>query len=159
MADKLTTDVEILKREVADMKLIHGRLDNAISKITDVSNSINRMLAVHEEKLASQEDAIARQEQDTVERKREFEKDVEIIHERIKNTKDDLSEMMSKQHAEQSQAINSIKKDLKDRVGVLERWRWLLIGGCIVIGFALHKLMNFSELIKYLEDNFQSSSS
>ena len=120
MADKLTTDVEILKREVADMKLIHGRLDNAISKITDVSNSINRMLAVHEEKLASQEDAIARQEQDTVERKREFEKDVEIIHERIKNTKDDLSEMMSKQHAEQSQAINSIKKDLKDSVGVLE---------------------------------------
>ena len=55
--------------------------------------------------------------------------------------------MMSKQHAEQSQAINSIKKDLKDRVGVLERWRWLLIGGCIVIGFALHKLMNFSIVV------------
>tara|TARA_B100000963_G_scaffold102913_1_gene89063 strand:- start:2264 stop:2710 length:447 start_codon:yes stop_codon:yes gene_type:complete len=147
MADKLATDVEILKREVADMKLIHGRLDNAITKITDVSNSINRMLAVHEEKLASQEDAIARQEQDTVERKREFEKDVEIIHERIKNTKDDLSTMMSKQHEEQTIAINSIKKDLKDRVGVLERWRWLLIGGCIVIGFALHKLMNFSIVV------------
>ncbi len=147
MADKLTTDVEILKREVADMKLIHGRLDNAITKITDVSNSINRMLAVHEEKLASQEDAIARQEQDIVERKREFEKDVEIIHERIKNTKDDLSTMMSKQHEEQTVAINSIKKDLKDRVGVLERWRWLLIGGCIVIGFALHKLMNFSIVV------------
>ena len=127
MADKLATDVEILKREVADMKLIHGRLDSAITKITDVSNSINRMLAVHEEKLASQEDAIARQEQDTVERKREFEKDVEIIHERIKNTKDDLSNMMSKQHAEQTLAINSIKKDLKDRVGVLERWRLSLI--------------------------------
>ena len=147
MADKLATDVEILKREVADMKLIHGRLDNAISKITDVSNSINRMLAVHEEKLASQEDAITRQEQDTVERKREFEKDVEIIHERIKNTKDDLSEMMSKQHEEQSQAINSIKKDLKDRVGVLERWRWLLLGGCIVIGFIVHKLMNFNIVV------------
>ena len=144
MPDKLATDVEILKREVADMKLIHGRLDNAITKITDVSNSINRMLAVHEEKLASQEDAIARQEQDTVEKKRDFEKDVEIIHERIKNTKDDLSTMMSKQHEEQTIAINSIKKDLKDRVGVLERWRWLLIGGAIVIGFALHKMMNFN---------------
>ena len=142
MPDKLATDVEILKREVADMKLIHGRLDNAITKITDVSNSINRMLAVHEEKLASQEDAIARQETDTVERKREFEKDVEIIHERIRTTKDDLSSMMSKQHEEQSMAINSIKKDLKDRVGVLERWRWLLIGGCIVIGFIIHKMMN-----------------
>ena len=144
MPDKLATDVEILKREVADMKLIHGRLDNAITKITDVSNSINRMLAVHEEKLASQEDAIARQETDTVERKREFEKDVEIIHERIRTTKDDLSSMMSKQPEEQRMAINSIRKDLKDRVGVLERWRWLLIGGCIVIGFIIHKMMNFS---------------
>jgi len=144
MPDKLATDVEILKREVADMKLIHGRLDNAITKITDVSNSINRMLAVHEEKLASQEQEIARQETDTIERKREFEKDVEIIHERIKNTKDELSTMMSKQHNEQSEAINSIKKDLKDRVGVLERWRWILIGGAIVVGFALHKMMNFN---------------
>tara|TARA_X000000950_G_scaffold66556_3_gene82061 strand:- start:4627 stop:5073 length:447 start_codon:yes stop_codon:yes gene_type:complete len=144
MPDKLATDVEILKREVADMKLIHGRLDNAITKITDVSNSINRMLAVHEEKLASQEDAISRQEKDTVERKQEFNKDVEIIHERIRTTKDELSTMMSKQHEEQSTAINSIKKDLKDRVGVLERWRWLLIGGCIVIGFIIHKMMNFS---------------
>ena len=147
MPDKLATDVEILKREVADMKLIHGRLDNAITKITDVSNSINRMLAVHEEKLASQEQEIARQETDTIERKREFEKDVEIIHERIKNTKDELSTMMSKQHNEQSEAINSIKKDLKDRVGVLERWRWILIGGAIVVGFALHKLMNFSIVV------------
>jgi len=144
MPDKLATDVEILKREVADMKVIHGRLDNAITKITDVSNSINRMLAVHEEKLASQEQEIARQETDTIERKREFEKDVEIIHERIKNTKDELSTMMSKQHNEQSEAINSIKKDLKDRVGVLERWRWILIGGAIVVGFALHKMMNFN---------------
>ena len=144
MPDKLATDVEILKREVADMKLIHGRLDNAITKITDVSNSINRMLAVHEEKLASQEDAISRQEKDTFERKQEFNKDVEIIHERIRTTKDELSTMMSKQHEEQSMAINSIKKDLKDRVGVLERWRWLLIGGCIVIGFTIHKMMNFN---------------
>ena len=52
--------------------------------------------------------------------------------------------MMSKQHNEQSEAINSIKKDLKDRVGVLERWRWILIGGAIVVGFALHKMMNFN---------------
>ena len=126
------------------MKLIHGRLDNAIIKITDVSNSINRMLAVHEEKLASQEEAINRVDHDTLERKQDFQKDVEIIHQRINGTKNELSEMMSRQHEEQSVAINSIKTDLKQRVGVLERWRWILIGGAIVIGFALHKMMNFN---------------
>ena len=48
-------DVELLKKEVSDMKEIHGRLDTAITKITDVSNCINRMLAVHEEKISQQE--------------------------------------------------------------------------------------------------------
>ena len=141
MPENLATDVEILKREVADMKLIHGRLDNAILKITDVSNSINRMLAVHEERLANQEESISRQEKDTEDRKREFEKDVEIIHERINSTKHDLSDMMSKQHAEQSESINSIKKDLKDRVGVLERWRWILIGGYSIKILFVHSLI------------------
>ena len=47
----LHTDVEILKKDMKDMKSIHRRLDNAIIKITDVSSSINKMLAVHEEKI------------------------------------------------------------------------------------------------------------
>ena len=138
------TQIELLKKEVQDMKGIYQRLDTAIVKIGDVSNSINRMLAVHEEKLASQEEAINRVDNDTLERKQDFQKDVEIIHQRINGTKNELSEMMSRQHEEQSVAINSIKTDLKQRVGVLERWRWILIGGAIVIGFALHKMMNFN---------------
>jgi len=55
-------DVEILKKEVNDMKVIHGRLDTAITKITDVSNCINRMLAVHEEKISQQEEQTSRQQ-------------------------------------------------------------------------------------------------
>ena len=53
----LETEVEILKKEVQDIKQIHLRLDTAIGKISDVSNSINRMLAVHEENLSRQEEA------------------------------------------------------------------------------------------------------
>ena len=54
---ELETEVKLLKRDVEDTKVIHGRLDVAIDKLTDVSNSIHRMLAVHEEKLARQEEA------------------------------------------------------------------------------------------------------
>ena len=41
-------ELELLKKEIADMKQIHVRLDTAIEKITDFSNCINRLLAVHE---------------------------------------------------------------------------------------------------------------
>ena len=60
----LNTEVQLLKKEVSDMKMIYSRLDKAIEKISDVSNSINRMLAVHEEKISQQEESQIRTEQE-----------------------------------------------------------------------------------------------
>ena len=59
---ELETEVELLKKELHDQRKIHDRLDIAIEKLTDVSNSIHRMLAVHEEKIARQEEAIVEAE-------------------------------------------------------------------------------------------------
>ena len=46
---------------------------------------------------------------------------------------------------EQIQKCSSvkIKDELIVRVGVLEKWRHVLIGGSIVIGFMLHKFVEF----------------
>ena len=124
-------DVELLKKDVEEMKLIHGRLDNAISKISDVSNSINRMFAVNEEKLSSQEEAIINAENLVEARRMEFNKEIKELHDRItKNSKEQLD------------AINNLKSELSGRVAVLDKFRWVLIGGSIVIGFIIHKLMN-----------------
>ena len=123
-------DVELLKKDVEEMKFIHGRLDNAISKISDVSNSINRMLAVHEEKLSSQEEAIINAENLVEARRMEFNKEIKELHDRItKNSKEQLD------------AINNLKTELSGRVAVLDKFRWVLIGSSIVIGFIIHKLM------------------
>ena len=54
---ELETEVKLLKKELEDQAKIHEKLDVAIEKLTDVSNSIHRMLAVHEEKIARQEEA------------------------------------------------------------------------------------------------------
>ena len=62
MVDENKIEIELLKKEVQDMKEIHLRLDTAIVKLTDLSNSVYRMLSVHEEKLARQEDYIVSNE-------------------------------------------------------------------------------------------------
>jgi len=54
----IETEVELLKREVGDMKKIHVRLDSAIEKIAEVSSSLHTIMAVHEEKLIRQEEAL-----------------------------------------------------------------------------------------------------
>ena len=44
------------------MKQIHVRLDSAIEKIAEVSTSLHTIMAVHEEKLIRQEEALDEQE-------------------------------------------------------------------------------------------------
>ena len=56
------TEIALLKREVGDMKGIHVRLDSAIEKIAEVSSSLHTIMAVHEEKLIRQEEALDEQE-------------------------------------------------------------------------------------------------
>ena len=126
-------ELELLKKEVADMKKIHVRLDTAIEKITDFSNCINRLLAVHEEKITQQEDAQQRSVQ-------EFTTDIKELHSRITTNTKEMTALMTQQHKEQKDVIDRLKDEISNRVGVLEKWRWIIIGGYIVLGFIIQKL-------------------
>ena len=141
---ELETKVKLLEKELEDQRKIHDRLDIAIEKLTDVSNSINRMLAVHEEKIARQEEAIFEAEQSIETRRNEIMVKIDELHSRITTNTKEIMTLASEQHSQQNKEIQRIKEELVARVGVLEKWRHVLIGGSIVIGFLLHKFVNFS---------------
>ena len=140
----IETEVALLKREVADMKQIHLRLDSAIEKIADVSQSLHTIMAVHEEKLIRQEDALEEQE-------KEFRYTVQELHSRIttnaKETHQSMGEMerrikecMNAHNEKETEQFLRLREELSTRVGILEKWRWIIIGGSIVIGFVIQKL-------------------
>ena len=143
---ELETEVKLLKKEVQDQAKIHDRLDVAIEKLTDVSNSIHRMLAVHEEKIARQEEAIFQAEEQIEVRRSELSKRLDELHSRITTNTKEIMSAAATQHQQQNKEIQKIKDELVSRVGVLEKWRHVLIGGAIVVGFMLHKFINFSSL-------------
>jgi peptidoglycan hydrolase CwlO-like protein len=147
MNTDLHTDVEILKKDMKDMKSIHRRLDSAIGKITDVSSSINKMLAVHEEKISAQEDAVKDTNFIVEGRRQEFNEDIKDIHSRITRNNEEIIAKMNEQSLKRTEELNLLKSEMMMKVGTLEKWRWMIIGACIVIGFALHKMMNFQLLI------------
>ena len=141
MADNGTTDIRVelatLKQELENVNSIQGRLDTAIDKLTDVSTSIKSMLAVHEEK-------ISRQEQID-----------EIIFGKLKDREHEIDKVhreLSKeiQHLEKRLLveIKTIKLDFGARVGILEKYRWFIMGGAIVIGWILST--NFKTIIEMM---------
>ena len=137
MNQDINTEVALLKKEVSDIKVIFSRLDVAIEKITDVSSCVNRMLAVHEEKIANQEEAQSRANT-------EFTNDIKELHSRVTSNYKELTDMITQHHKEQALQMQQIKNDLNSRVGILEKWRWLIIGGSIVIGFIIQKFLILS---------------
>lgn len=141
---ELETEVRLLKKELEDQAKIHDRLDIAIEKLTDVSNSINRMLAVHEEKIARQEEALYDAEQQIEVRRSELLAKIDELHSRITTNTKEIMAAAQQAHIEQNKEIQKIQREIEHRVGVLEKWRHVLIGGSIVVGFLLHKFMDFT---------------
>jgi len=124
----IKVDIESLRKDIENVNTIHNRLDTAIDRLTEVSTSIKSMLAVHEEKIQRQE------------------KIDEIIFDKLKDRADEISDVYRelKKDVEMSEKrllieIKSLKNDIGARVGVLERYKWLILGGAIVIGWIMSK--------------------
>ena len=137
---EIKVDIESLRKDIENVNTIHNRLDTAIDKLTDVSTSIKSMLAVHEEKIARQE------------------KIDEVIFEKLKDRAEEISDVYRelKKDVEMSEKrllieIKSLKNDIGARVGVLEKYRWLILGGAIVLGWILSK--NFIPIMNMMASN------
>ena len=102
------------------------------------------MLAVHEEKISRQEESLAESEQKLETRRTELSVKIDELHSRITTNTKEIMTAAAQQHKEQNAEIQKIKDDLASRVGVLEKWRHVLIGCSIVAGFILHKFINLS---------------
>ena len=131
------TEIALLKREVDDMKGIHVRLDSAIEKIAEVSSSLHTVIAAHEEKLA-------RQEEEIVQNEKEIKREIQELHSRVTSNYKEIVTLISKHNSDDIERFHQLQRELSNRVGILEKWRWIIIGGSIVAGFILHKVIMFA---------------
>ena len=134
---KTKVDIAKLKKDVEEFDRIHNRLDIAIDKLTDVSSSIKSMLAVHSEKINRQE-----QIDEVI-----FEKLKERAGE-IDKVKSDLSQELEQVEKRLLIEIKNIRIDIGARVGMLEKYRWIILGAAIVIGWIVSG--NFSEIVRLM---------
>ena len=141
---ELETKVEILRKELDNQKRIYDRLDVAIEKLTDVSNSIHRMLAVHEEKISRQEEKMIQTETERDNRGTEISKRIDDLHNRLTDTVKEIIDSNLEHHRDLNKRIERISDSISSRVGVLEKWRHIIIGSAIVVGFILNKFISFS---------------
>ena len=90
------------------------------------------MLAVHEEKIQRQE-----QVDDIIFRKlKERDSEVDDIFRDLQREMDQVEKRLLNE-------IRSLRNDIGGRVGVLEKYRWIILGGILAIGWVLSKNFKF----------------
>ena len=134
---KLQTDIALLKKDAKTGERIHQRLEVAIDKLTDITISLKGMLVQQETKLQKAEET----DNDifvTLEaRRKEWDDQVKELHSRISTNIRELREHQIQSESKVLGEIRSMREQLDNRVAVLEKWRWIIVGGSIFVGLML----------------------
>ena len=149
MADlqKLATDLQVLKNEVEQVASVNTKLDSAIDKLTDISGSIKSMLAVHEEKLSKQEE-IDKAIFNLIENRRvEFDTNYKEVHARINKIHKELTDEIEMSEKRLMCEIKTLNSNLDGRIGVFEKYRWIIIGAAIVLGLSMPQLVSIFKIL------------
>jgi cellobiose-specific phosphotransferase system component IIB len=144
----LETKVAVIEHDLKQIQVVFGRLDLAIEKIGDVSNSINKMIAIHDLKLSGQE-TVNQDLYDAMEvhRKESTENNKEL-HSRITTTSRELSDKVDQTEVKIMTSIKELKESIdkeeeknKKRIDNLEKTKYIMIGGGIVLGALITKIL------------------
>ena len=145
--NKLATDLQVLKNEVEQVASVNTKLDNAIDKLTDISGSIKSMLAVHEEKLSKQEE-IDKAIFNLIENRRiEFDTNYKELHARINKIHKELTDEIEMSEKRLMCEIKTLNSNLDGRIGVFEKYRYIIIGIAIILGLSMPQFMSLLKIL------------
>lgn len=60
---------------------------------------------------------------------------IDTLDRRMETKMNDSAKSAKEQHEEIQKEIQKDVKVISDRVDVLERWRWMIVGGAVVLGY------------------------
>jgi predicted RNase H-like nuclease (RuvC/YqgF family) len=123
----LHTKVAMLERDVEQFQGLFDRLDSTIEKLTDVSQSIKQLLAVHEQRIDQQE-----VKSDSI---------VQMVNKEV----DRLCKMLEDLDKKQDSQFRS----LNERLNKFEKTKWIIVGAAVGAGLIMSK-MDLSKLLAFL---------
>ena len=151
----LETEVALVKNDLSQMGQLFSKLEVALDKITDVSNNIGQILAVHEQRLQDGEKEFQTLKDEMVTAESKFDNEVKDLHSRLTSNTRELENKMSKEIDKVLDSIKDLKEHLIDkndkieqRLTALERWRWILVGAMFVAVIFLPELPNILTFLK-----------
>ena len=134
--------------EIEVLKNVVNKLDSSLEKISEVSNSIGRLLAVHDERLNSLEKVSDKRDNEINDLHSRITTQTREIMDRLETMANKIDDRMKNAAIASTTQHNEIKKEIQDdikqievRIASLEQWKWYVLGGAAVIGYVIHTII------------------
>lgn len=157
MEQPIEISIALLQHEQQANKELITRLAATTDRIGEVAQYLAKILAVHDERITANTDSTEGLETLMEKRREETDKQFKEVYGRIEhmeqslksdltNTKQAIIDAFDAHIAKQTEKSAEVEK----RVRTLENWRWMLIGGGLILGFIVGRLPSVNEMLKIL---------
>jgi chromosome segregation ATPase len=126
--------------ELAVLQNVVYKIDNTVAEIAKASTEVSRLLIVHDNRLNNLENNNKETNTDVKDLYKKMEETTKEIVDKL----DDMESRIENKLKEHEEKSNEYKDAISDRISALETWRWLVIGGAIVVGY----LLDHSDVLK-----------
>lgn len=67
---------------------------------------------------------------------------IAVLENEIKNIAEDVKEIR-KENKEQHNVLMSKFESFESRIAIIERWRWMVVGGAVALGYLINQFYKF----------------
>ena len=131
---KIQTKIALLEQDAKSTEQIHNKLEVAIEKLTEITISLKGMLVQQETKLAKAEETDNDIFVTMESRQLKWDNDLKELHSRITTNSRELREHQIQSESKMLSELRNLRHQLDNRVAVLEKLRWIIVGVSIISG-------------------------
>lgn len=130
-----------LESQSIQINVVVEKLETAIDRLSDVSASLKEMIALNAHRITQVEADVEKNKVDNMTIEAEHDRRINSLRESLSVLTATLDQHLRKETdalVEQNTALEEIKSNLAkmgERIGALEKWRWLIVGGAGVVYF------------------------
>lgn len=119
----------VLGQQITKVDTVVTRFDSAFEKLTEVSQTVSKILAVQESRMESQETRAKELQMALEARRAEVDEKIEKINNAIDKTETDLKTYVGTIRKE----IFAHHAEMKKSISKIEKWMWTVVGGATTI--------------------------
>jgi molecular chaperone GrpE (heat shock protein) len=159
-------EIELLKKDVGSVSHLYERMEKSISKLETAANDLSKVSFEQDQRFKHQdtinEDMEKKLEKHIIEsdeRSKELNKKIESVDDKIDNVKIDLTqkiqqsqttivEEMLRGRVELRDEINKITENLNKKIGDIDMWRYMIMGGIALFVFLVGNMSGITKFFR-----------